>query len=100
MTARAMLLREIQRYYVDRENVTPSHYGMGMDSRGEYVLYADHEAERNRLLDEIVTLKSKLKEAIGDAAILAHAYSTDNRPPTNVVVRSIERGKRALENKP
>ena len=35
---------KIQRYYVDRENVTPSHYGMGEDSRGEYVLYADAHA--------------------------------------------------------
>lgn len=59
-----------------------------------------YEAERSKLLDEIEKLKSKLKEASGDAAILAHAYSTDNRPPTNVVVRSIERGKRALEHKP
>ncbi len=41
-------------------------------------------------------LQRELKEAIGDAAILAHAYSTDNRPPTNVVVRSIERGKQTL----
>jgi hypothetical protein len=45
----------------------------------------------------IEELQRKLKEAVGDAAILAHAYSTDNRPPTNVVVRSIERGKRELE---
>ena len=35
---------KIQRYYVDRENVTPSHYGMGIDSRGEYVLYSDARA--------------------------------------------------------
>lgn len=51
------------------------------------ILAAQTETER---------LQRELKEAIGDAAILADAYSTDNRPPTNVVVRSIERGKREL----
>lgn len=50
---------KIQRYYVDRENVTPSHYGMGQDSRGEYVFYADHRAA---LIGELKALAKEMCE--------------------------------------
>jgi len=55
-----------------------------------------YEARLAEDAKEIEELKRKLKEAVGDAAILASAYSTDSRPPTNVVVRSTDRGKKAL----
>ena len=38
-------------------------------------------------------------EAAADATVLAHAYTTDSRPPQNIVDRSIQRGKDALDRR-
>lgn len=62
-------------------------------SMGEEVSDEPTLLER-RLLREISKLQEELKEARDVARILAHAYTTDNRPPDRVVslARSYKRG--------
>lgn len=46
-----------------------------------------------------LSLMEERDEAVADATILAHAYTTDSRPPQNIVDRSIRRGKDALNRR-
>ncbi len=43
--------------------------------------------------------RAERDEAVADATVLAHAYTTDSRPPQNIVDRSIRRGKDALDRR-
>jgi len=83
-----MSAKGIQRYYVDRENVTPSHYGMGMDSRGEYVLHSDYlaaiEVLQAELNDWRESARKAAEESCGDEAHCACVG------PLRVALRSAE----------
>lgn len=52
---------------------------------------ADAPAHVERLADDedMARLVRERDEARADARVLAHAYSTDNRPPADVVARAL-----------
>lgn len=58
------------------------------DRRAAFPTTFDAEPFEADLEQEIETLRRERDEARADARVLAHAYTTDNRPPTDVVDRA------------